>query len=74
MCPTHWFEVPGEVRIEVSRALNAWLGGKENLRPYMAARLTALICVGKLHRIDMSALEAKLDQVREDLRAEQAKG
>ena len=74
MCPTHWFEVPEAVRTEVYRALDAWFKGKENVRPYMAERLTALIHVGKLHHIDMSALEAKLDQVRADLRAEQAKG
>lgn len=70
MCPTHWFEVPAEVRAEIYRALNAWLGGEENVRPYMVARLTALIHVCKRHRIDASALEATLDQVRKDLEKE----
>jgi hypothetical protein len=74
MCSTHWFEAPAEVRAEIYRALEAWFAGKENVRPYMVARLTALIHVGKLHGIDVSALETKLDQVREDLRTEAAKG
>jgi hypothetical protein len=73
MCPTHWFEVPQVTRTEVYLTLDAWLKGRESLRPYMVARLTALIHVGKLHGIDMSVLEAKLDRVRADLRAELAK-
>lgn len=74
MCPAHWFEVPAEVRAEIYRAHTAWFKGRENVRPYMVARLTALIHVCKLHSIDASALETKLDQTRKDLQLEAAKG
>jgi hypothetical protein len=74
MCPAHWFEVPQATRTDVYLTLDAWLKGRTNLRPYMVARLTALIHVCKLHSIDASALETKLDRVREDLRKEAAEG
>lgn len=74
MCPKHWRELPEAVCAEVYRSWDAWLKGEENLRPYMAAQLTALIHVGKLHDIDMSEFETKLHQVRKDLLTETAEG
>jgi hypothetical protein len=60
MCPQHWFEVPVELRGEVELSLAAWLGGKDDVRPYLRARLKALIHVAKLHQIDARNFEAQL--------------
>jgi len=60
MCPTHWFEVPRELRAEIVDSFTAWLKGKDDVRPYLRARLRAIVHVAKLHGIDTRADEAKL--------------
>jgi len=64
MCNTHWFELPPTLQRNVNLNLVSWLGGTQNLYPYMIARLEAIIYVGKLHGEDVSALENKLSSVR----------
>jgi len=60
MCQAHWFEVPSDLRDQVTAALASWLDGKDDVRPYLAARLRAIISVAKLHNIDVAEDEAKL--------------
>jgi hypothetical protein len=60
MCPRHWSEVPPEMQLAVISALSDWQLGKTNLYPYQAARLTAIIAVGKLHSEILTVPEAKL--------------
>ena len=60
MCREHWFEVPVELRNQVEESLAAWLGRKQDVRPYLIARLRALIHVCDLHNIDSSEHTAKL--------------
>ncbi len=59
MCPTHWFELPPALQRDVMLAFGAWISGKTNLYPYMAARLAAIIYLGKQHHMDVAALETK---------------
>jgi hypothetical protein len=65
MCRQHWFEVPLELRNQVQLALDAWLGRKTTLYPYLAVRLEAVIYVGKLHGEDVTALEEKRTNILE---------
>jgi len=65
MCREHWFEVPVEARVEVEQSLAAWLGGKQGARPYLIARLQAIIYVGRLHRDDVGKYEAQLARLQE---------
>jgi hypothetical protein len=60
MCRRHWFELPDALRIEVESTIANWLGGREGVRPYLIARLRALIHVNKLHGGDVSFEESKL--------------
>jgi hypothetical protein len=60
LCQQHWFEVRAELRREVELSLAAWLGGKNDVRPYLKARLRAIITVARLHRIDVATQEAQL--------------
>ena len=60
MCLQHWSEVPAELRDQVAMTLAAWLSGTDDVRPYLTARLEALIHVAKLHGCDATELEAKL--------------
>ena len=60
MCQAHWFEVPADLRDRVTATLTSWLDGKDDVRPYLAARLRAIISVANLHNIDATEDEAKL--------------
>jgi hypothetical protein len=70
MCPEHWFELPVNMRIQVTASWLLWYGGDATVRPYMAARLAAVVYVAKLHGENVTALEAKLTKARADLQAE----
>jgi len=52
MCPAHWFEVPLGVRTEVFQSLAAWLNGTETVRPYLIARLNAILHIVRLHKVE----------------------
>jgi hypothetical protein len=71
MCRDHWYELPSGMRIEVVSAWTRWYGGETTMRPYMAARLAAIVYIGKLHGIDVTTQEAKLIKAIEDLLTEQ---
>ena len=58
MCATHWFEVPMPIRTEVFKTLAGWLNGDDSARPYLIARLTAIIAVAKLHNLGTAEQEA----------------
>jgi hypothetical protein len=60
MCVKHWYEVPPELRTQVSGAFLRWQRGEIPAGPYLIARLKAIIHVGKLHGRDVAALEAEL--------------
>jgi len=64
MCAQHWFEVPLGLRDRITQTLHAWLEGEDTVVPYFIARLEALIHVGKLHSLDVAALEAQLNTWR----------
>ena len=70
LCYEHWAEVPPELCAEVEHCWAAWLAGKQTVRPYMAARLAAIVYVAKLHGENVTALEAKLTKARAELQAE----
>ena len=70
MCRTHWFELPEGMRLEVVAYWNRWYCGDATVRPYMAARLAAIVYIGKLHGIDVTVQEAKLNKAVADLLAE----
>jgi len=60
MCAVHWFQVPPDLRDRVNERFSSWMRGFAIVQPYVIARLQAIIYVGKLHSIDVSALEAEL--------------
>ena len=60
MCPQHWLEVPAELRGEVELSLVRWLRGGTYPRPYLAARVRAIIHVCQLHQLDVRNLETQL--------------
>ncbi len=70
MCREHWFELPVGMRVGVVSSWTRWFSGDTTIRPYMAARLDALVYIGKLHGIDVTAQEAKLKKAVADLLAE----
>lgn len=70
MCYLHWTELPCVLRIAVASSWTSWLAGEITMRPYMIARLAAIVYIGKLHGIDVTAQEAKLEKAREALVAE----
>lgn len=60
MCADHWFEVPMELRTEVFKSLAGWVNGDDPVRPYLIARVKAILAVAKLHNIPATAQEAEL--------------
>lgn len=60
MCRRHWFELPDAMRTEVESTISDWLGAREGVRPYLIARLRALIHVNKLHGGDVTYETQKL--------------
>lgn len=73
MCAPHWFEVPMPTRTEVFRSLAAWLNGDDNVRPYLIARLDAIIAVATKHHIGIAVEEARRARLVEEL-LQQGKG
>jgi hypothetical protein len=71
MCREHWFEVPAEIRNQVEESMAAWLGHKDDVRPYLVARLRAIIHVAKAHSIAVPEEEAKLARRVKDLEQRQ---
>jgi hypothetical protein len=63
MCQKHWFELSLELRHQVEDTYACWVAGSQNFYSYRAARLAAIIYVGKLHHEDVSDLEIKLAHV-----------
>jgi len=60
MCVKHWYEVPADLRFQVTSYFLSWQRGEIPVKQYLIARLKAIIHVGKLHGIDVAALEAEL--------------
>lgn len=60
MCPGHWAELPSDMGNAVKDALLTWIEGKAPVRPYLVARLKAIIFIAKLHGQDVADLESKL--------------
>lgn len=73
MCAPHWFDVPLPLRTRVFETLQAWTNGEHNVRPYLLARLNAILAVCELHKIDCADLEAQQASLVEMIRLE-AKG
>jgi hypothetical protein len=67
MCRDHWRQVPAPLRDDVTRTLDGWLGEGRLLLPYLVARLTAIIHVGRLNGVDVAAFETELAQKQERL-------
>jgi hypothetical protein len=65
MCRQHWFELPNSLRAQVESSLANWLAGREGVRPYLIARLRALIHVNRLHGCNVSCEIAKLTTYEE---------
>jgi hypothetical protein len=65
MCSKHWFELPPTLQRNVNLNLVSWLGGTQNLYPYLIARFEAIIYVGKLHGEDIHVFETKLNSIKE---------
>lgn len=74
MCATHWFEVPVEIRTEVFRSLAGWLNGDDAVRPYLIARLSAIVAVAKLHGIDVTTQEAEKQRILDHAELRRSKG
>jgi hypothetical protein len=70
MCKEHWLEIPLKMRFEIVTSWNCWISGLATMRSYRAARLAAIVYVGKLHGMDVTAQEAKLKKAIADLQAE----
>jgi hypothetical protein len=63
MCAAHWFEVPMPIRTEVFKTLAGWLNGEDSARPYLIARLAAIIAVATLHKLDVAEQEAARERL-----------
>jgi hypothetical protein len=61
MCLDHWRGVPEPLQERVVSTYRRFLAGTEGIRPYMLARLEAIIHVSKLHGIDTARMERELE-------------
>jgi len=70
MCLEHWNELPAGMQADVVSSLKRWYSGDATIRPYMVARLVAIVFVARLHGEDVTTLEAKREKALADLLAE----